>query len=150
MAITKSLAVIWNNNSARYIAIGIFVGLLVLFYYLVDVELFISMNSVQYIIFQITLSVIIAFLFAINVGLITLRFHQRTHLAKTCTTSVLGGMLGTLSLGCPVCGTGLLASTLGLVGIEGGLALLPFEGVELKVLSIVLLGLTLVWNTKEL
>ena len=54
---------------------------------------------------------------------------------KENSSSVLGVVGGALGSGCPVCG----ATLIGLLGVSGGLAVLPFKGLELKILSLGLL-----------
>ncbi len=54
-------------------------------------------------------------------------------------TSLLGGLVGLLSVGCPTCGAPLLAG----LGIEGGLAAFPLQGLELKFVSVMLLAVAL-------
>ena len=60
-----------------------------------------------------------------------------------------GGLLGlivaTLGVGCPTCGTAVLAGLLSLVGVTGGLSVLPFEGLSVAVLGLGMLGLSSYW-----
>lgn len=60
-----------------------------------------------------------------------------------------GGMVGlvvtTLGVGCPTCGTAVLAGLLSLVGVTGGLSFLPFDGLSLAVVGLLLLGLSSYW-----
>lgn len=149
MSLIKVFKELKNNKRALLIAAISTGALLLLFYYLFDLELMITMNSTAYVVTQVTLSVLVAVLFGLNLGFIVVQFHQR-RILKMCSVSGAGTLVGTLALGCPVCGTGILASLLAVFGIEGGLALLPFEGIELKVLSIILLGVTLVWSAKRI
>lgn len=53
--------------------------------------------------------------------------------------SLLGGMIGLLSVGCPTCGAPLLSG----LGIEAGLAAFPLQGLEIKVISVLLLVIAL-------
>jgi hypothetical protein len=53
--------------------------------------------------------------------------------------SLLGGLFGILSIGCPTCGAPLLSA----LGIEEGLAAFPLQGLEIKFISVLLLGIAL-------
>ena len=61
--------------------------------------------------------------------------------------SAFGGFfMGALGAGCPACATGLLS----VLGVTGGLAVLPFDGWELRLLSFILLVLPIYWLSNDI
>jgi hypothetical protein len=53
--------------------------------------------------------------------------------------SLLGGLFGLLSIGCPTCGAPLLTG----LGFEGGLAAFPLQGLAIKFIALLLLAISL-------
>lgn len=128
--------ILLKNKNYLFLAIIVALASGYLLYKFSSMELLLSMNTSGYIFLSLSTSVIIAILFGINVSLITYKFNMSRKLnIKEDSSSVLGLFGGVLASGCPVCGVGLLT----LLGVSGGLAVFPFEGLELKVLSIALL-----------
>ncbi|MDZ7689490.1 MAG: hypothetical protein U5J64_12425 [Halobacteriales archaeon] len=60
--------------------------------------------------------------------------------------SAVGTTLATLGAGCAACGSALLAAFFSTTAVAGGLALLPFEGLEFLVISLVVLVLSTYWT----
>lgn len=90
---------------------------------------------------------IIALLAGINIALLVMRLRMMKGTnARESSTSFLGLVAGAFAAGCPACATGLLA----LMGVAGGLAALPFHGVELKIASIALLSASIFFISKSL
>lgn len=58
----------------------------------------------------------------------------------------LGAVFGALGAACPVCGAFLLSA----LGITGGLAIFPLQGLELKLLSVWFLSAALILSTEKL
>jgi hypothetical protein len=126
-----------------------FLAAMAVFVYFFDVPTSIAMSGLPYTSFQLGLSSIIAVLFGLNIAVLVNEFQAQRALGKSASASFAGVALGALATGCPVCGTGLLTAVLGMFGIAGGLALLPFKGLELKLLSIALLGGVLVVKAQK-
>ncbi|MEK7557398.1 MAG: hypothetical protein AAB538_05450 [Patescibacteria group bacterium] len=84
-------------------------------------------------------------LFGVNAALLTYRWrtYGRPRLRGQAGTGV-GSLLGIAASACPVCGSTLLS----LVGIAGGLAAFPLQGLELKAVSFGLMALP-VWLTRR-
>ena len=79
-------------------------------------------------------------LFGVNAALAVYLFRRTKQLTvKDQSGTVLGGTVGAFAAACPVCGAFLLS----LIGVSGGLASLPFAGLELKVASLALIVLSL-------
>jgi hypothetical protein len=102
---------------------------------------FISMRA-SYTIPYTAMAVISAFFLGITLALVVERIDElRLHTASL----GIGGLLaGSLAIGCPGCFFGLFPLLLSLFGITATLAILPFNGLELQALSILLLG-TGIW-----
>ncbi len=64
--------------------------------------------------------------------------HSKLGLQKAAGGNVGGLISAAFAMGCPVCGGFLLS----FLGIAGGLTIFPFQGLELKLLSLVLLGIS--------
>lgn len=88
-------------------------------------------------------SLAIAALIACNVVLAYRHYRER----KRCHSAAVvtgAGTLGGFAAGlCPVCLSGLLPLVLGIFGVSFSLVALPFKGMELQVLVIVVLSLNL-------
>lgn len=79
-------------------------------------------------------------LFGVNVALAVYLFRRTKRLtAKDQSGTIAGGVVGAFAAACPVCGAFLLS----LIGVTGGLAALPFNGLELKVASLGLIIISL-------
>ena len=73
--------------------------------------------------------------------------HSQSSNNKTGLLASTGAFLAAFAPGCTACGIG-LASLLGIGGAT--LSLLPYEGLELSILAIVILGIAVNRTTKEL
>ncbi len=72
--------------------------------------------------------------------------HSRLRIASDESGNVLGATVGAFAAACPVCGSFLLSA----IGITGGVALLPFKGLELKLLSVLFFAGALVFGVRKL
>ena len=90
-------------------------------------------------------AVIVPVLFGVDVAMIVYFAKQRrTRLARGEIAASLGGVAsGAIAAGCAACGSFLLLPMLSFLGAAGALALLPFGGAELGLLSISLLLLSI-------
>jgi hypothetical protein len=60
--------------------------------------------------------------------------------------SAVGTTLATLGAGCAACGSALLAAFFSTTAVAGTLALLPFEGLEFLVISLLILAVSTYWT----
>lgn len=60
--------------------------------------------------------------------------------------SAAGTTLATLGAGCAACGSALLAAFFSTTAVAGSLALLPFEGLEFLIVSLVILVVSTYWT----
>ena len=101
---------------------------------------FIYFNGVAYVIFYVILSFLISSLLGLW---LTLMFYKFQCLKKIdlnhSTTGFLGLILGIFGAGCAGCSFTLFSYFLSFFGLALGLAKLPLQGLELKILSVILL-----------
>ena len=80
---------------------------------------------------QATLSLFVG----LSISMLIFKVNSASNLDTKSTTSSLGGILAVmLSTGCASCGMGVLS----LLGIAGGLAVLPFQGLEIWFIGLAL------------
>ncbi|OIO81418.1 hypothetical protein AUJ84_01080 [Candidatus Pacearchaeota archaeon CG1_02_32_132] len=92
---------------------------------------------------SISLSLIIGVLVSILSVLIFIRYKERRNCIKESALAGIGTVTGFAAGVCPLCVAGLFPLILGLFGISFTFASLPFQGLEVQVLSIILLFLAL-------
>lgn len=87
-----------------------------------------------------SLNIILALLLGINVSLLVYRLREFAADKKSSMTSGIGIFAAALANGCPGCFVGLFPFILSIFGVSATLSILPFNGIELQVLSAVLLS----------
>ena len=129
---------------------GISLGIL---YYFLTLEMALTHMTTEiellpmYMTASITLSVIVAVLAGINIALVAYNIKtQRNQNVKNGTSAILGGALTAFTPGCPACTTSLSA----VLGIVGGLAIFPLQGLELKLVSIGALTFSIWWAMRNI
>lgn len=105
-----------------------------------SIVIYAEMNGLVFTIISLALGAIISLLFGFYVALL---FFRRDITRARATGNKAAGFsataAGLIASGCPSCGIPLL----GLIGFPLGLSFLPFQGLEVKVLSIFFLGLSI-------
>ena len=92
---------------------------------------------------SLLLTLIIWFLVAVNGVLVYVKYKER----KKCRGAGIAGVgtIGGLVVGvCPLCVTGLFPLILGLLGVSFSFSSLPFQGVEIQILVILVLVFSLI------
>lgn len=102
-------------------------------------EVFWQSNNSFYNIASVLLTIIISLLFGTATSLFLLVARSKKQTVSGGNT-LTGTLLGIISAGCPVCGAWILP----LLGIAGSLAAFPLQGLEIKILSLLLLA----WSIK--
>ena len=103
--------------------------------------------STQYLAASIGLTIIVAILGGINIALVIYNIKtQRMNLQKNSSSAIFGGALAAFTPGCPACTTSLTA----ILGIVGGLAIFPLQGLELKFVSIAALSFSIWWAMRNI
>jgi|TARA_B110000014_G_C20052616_1_gene547648 hypothetical protein len=96
---------------------------------------------------SIGLTVVVSILAGINISLVAYNIKtQRNKNMKNGTSAILGGALTAFTPGCPACTTSLSA----VLGIVGGLAVFPLQGLELKLVSIGALTFSIWWAMRNI
>lgn len=138
--IVKSLKKVFNQR--KYFAIfGVASGLTLMLYYLaitagVSWSSFIQANNPVFIFFQIFFSIVNALLVGISISMFVYVIQRKKKTdGLSITQAVVSLFLSVASTGCYVCGSILLPS----LGIAASFTSLPFGGIEIKVLTIILL-----------
>jgi hypothetical protein len=129
---------------------GITLGTL---YYFLTLEMALTHMSTEiellpmYMTASITLTGIVSVLAGINIALVAYNIKtQRNKNMKNGTGAILGGALTAFTPGCPACTTSLSA----VLGIVGGLAIFPLQGLELKIVSIGALTFSIWWAMRNI
>jgi len=91
------------------------------------------------IIISITFSLIIGILIAFNSVLLYIKYKERRKCKNQTVLAGLGAIGGLATGFCPLCVTGLFPLILGLLGITFSFASLPFNGLEIQLLVIIIL-----------
>ena len=103
--------------------------------------------STQYLAASIGLTCVVAVLGGINIALVAYNIKtQRMNLQKGGSSAIFGGALAAFTPGCPACTTSLTA----VLGIVGGLAIFPLQGLELKFVSIAALLFSIWWAMRNI
>ncbi|MFH1649336.1 MAG: hypothetical protein ABIA93_02205 [Candidatus Woesearchaeota archaeon] len=91
---------------------------------------------------------VVALLVALNVNLILSKVIEFRKLHHSSGLSFLGAFAGILGGACPGCFVGLLPSIAGIFGVTTSLSFLPFYGLEVQALSILLLVIAAIIMTR--
>jgi len=90
------------------------------------------------------LTLAIGSLISFNSVLIYIKYKERKKCKKELSLSSAGAIGGLITGVCPLCVTGLIPLILGLVGVSFSLASLPFQGIEVQVLVVIILLTSLI------
>ena len=104
--------------------------------------------SPGYIAASIGLTFVVAILGGINIALVVynIKTQKTMNLSKGGSSAIFGGALTAFTPGCPACTTSLTA----VLGIVGGLAIFPLQGLELKFISIAALSFSIWWAMRNI
>lgn len=109
-------------------------------------SIFVMMNGWRYSLWTFVLFIFLSLLAGLYLSLMLFRLAGTSHHKKHHLTSFGGLLLSLFSTGCPMCG----AFLLGLLGFPLALFYLPFKGLELRVLSLLLLMAGTYFTAKNL
>ena len=104
--------------------------------------------STEYLVASIGLTLVVAVLGGINIALVVynIKTQKTMNLKKGGSSAIFGGALTAFTPGCPACTTSLSA----ILGIVGGLAIFPLQGLELKFISIAALSFSIWWAMRNI
>ena len=97
---------------------------------------------------SIGLTGVVAVLGGIRTALVSynIKTQRNKNMKKSGTSAVLGGALTAFTPGCPACTTSLSA----VLGVVGGLAIFPLQGLELKIISVGALIFSIWWAMRNI
>ena len=101
--------------------------------------------AIPYLLFNL----FIALLVALNINLAIIKIREYKEINKASGFTAIGIFGGILSGACPGCFVGLFPAFVGLFGVSATLGNLPFYGLEIQALSIVLLIIGAVLLSRE-
>ncbi len=113
-----------------------------------SLAIFVMMNGFWFSFAMFLMLALIALLFGVYVSLLVFKIKLNCK-GKGFLVSVFGGsglIAGLFGAGCPMCGAALFA----LFGAPLALFFLPFKGLELRLLALVLLGLSVYFLSRSL
>ena len=135
------LTVVDILKQRTFATIGIISGLILgITYYFLTLGMALShvTNDIELFPLYMTASVgltgIVAILAGINIALVAynIKVQRSNNIKRSGMSAFLGGTLTAFTPGCPACTTSLTA----VLGVVGGLAIFPLQGIELKFISI--------------
>ena len=94
-------------------------------------------------------SLTIGALVAINSVYLFILYRARLQCRSATTLTSVGATAGLITGVCPLCVTGLIPLLFGLFGVSFSLGSLPFQGLEVQVLTVLLLSLSLYFIAKK-
>ena len=137
--------------------LGIFILVAVLFFSLnvylnQSFEFIKNLSSFKlwFIIGFIFFSILISILVALNVNLSIIRVKSLGSFgAKTGGVGLMGTFGGILGGGCPACFAGFFPAFVGLFGITASLSIFPLQGLEIQMISSILLVISITMLAKD-
>ncbi|HIH21544.1 MAG: hypothetical protein J4478_02055 [Candidatus Diapherotrites archaeon] len=146
--VLKNIGKVLGRKNYALIAIITSVVSAILLYYLMvfnvafkSLSIFIEMNGLAFTYISIVSIAAIAILFGINTSLLAFKLKRMKKAgSKRGIAGIFGGVVGAFASGCPTCGSVVFAV---LIGNPLTLFYLPFWGLELKALSIILLAISI-------
>jgi len=100
-----------------------------------DIWISVMMSGAGYITFSVVSIILISALFGIYVSMAVYKIAMIRAIGGGGIFGIFGGAVGAFGVGCPTCG----AFLFGLIGAPLALMYLPFQGLELQALGVVLL-----------
>ena len=122
-------------------------SILIINYFFLGFKLFFQKTSYAY--FNLLFTLILAFLFGINLSLTIYRFKEIKKYNNESGTGIFTSILSLFSAGCPVCSFTIISLIIPGLTTSFSLAILPFKGLEIQVLGILLILLSIYFLTKD-
>jgi len=120
-----------------------------IYYFFNGFYLFFNYSIKYYPWLNILFTLILALLFGINLALIIFRFKEVRKYNNESGTGIFTSVLSLFSAGCPVCSFTILSFLIPGISVTFSLAILPFKGLEIQLLGILLLIISIFILTKE-
>ena len=139
--ITTAIKIVFKDYLYIVLGLSFTLNVLAIYYFIFSqsttFRVYFDSNTAFYNWASIISSVVISLFFGLVLTFLIWQIKNKTsqnpaHLGN----GLISGFLGAISTGCPVCGAFLVS----LLGVGGGLAAFPFQGLEIKVIALGLLG----------
>ena len=127
--------------------IYLILSLFLINYFFLGFELF--FQKAAYAIFNLLFTLILAFLLGINLSLIIYRFKEAKKYNNESGTGIFTSILSLFGAGCPVCFFTVISLIIPGVSVVSSLAVLPFKGLEIQLLTIILVLISIFTLTKQ-
>jgi hypothetical protein len=129
------------------LALGVLFWFLTFYFSPTPVPDYIKMYGLPFTVTTVVLGSVIAGLTGINTAMIICRKRMTGSLGfkKGAGSSACGAFAGAVASGCPVCTMPLLA----VFGLGGAFALLPLQGLEIKIPAVIALAVSLYFTAKN-
>ena len=136
----KAAKIVFCDPLFVFLGINVSINAFLVYYFIflqtTTFNIFWQTNSLLYSALSLVLTILICLLFGIAASFVIWSWKNKKQKNPSQTgNGLIGGFLGAFSIGCPSCGSFLLP----LLGFYGGLAAFPFQGLEIKILSVFLL-----------
>ncbi len=160
MSLKKSINESWKTifgilSKRKYFLIALGTGIIIfslLYYFMVatvaknSLKTALMMSGVNYIYSTFLLILILSLLFGIYFSLIIFKFSLSMSIGKQGFAGSIGSLVGAFGVGCPTCGAFLFT----LIGTPLALMYLPFKGLELQAVGILILIASIYFTGKSI
>ncbi len=149
--VKKALKKVFSDKLFLFLAVSSAFNVLLLYYFVflqtTTFSIFWDSNTTFYNIASLVMTLAIGALFAIVVSFLAWQARYKLKNGGSASGSTfMGAFFGAVSTGCPVCGAFLVS----MLGIGGGLAAFPLQGLEIKALALFLLGYSVFLGSKNI
>ena len=135
---------------ALFIALGyIILSLFLINYFFVGITNFFKYDIKWYVISNIILTAIVSILLGISISMNIHKIAELKKMSSSSTVGIFGSFLSFLGIGCPSCSLSIATSLVPSLGPVFVLGALPLKGLEIQIISIILLLVSLYFATKE-
>ncbi len=95
-------------------------------------------------------SLLVILFFSVNLTMFIFYLQEAWSFQRETSSSLLGAILGLVGVGCASCGSVILSSVFGFTIAAGILTFLPFKGLEFSFVSLIFLGISILWLAKKI
>lgn len=146
-----SLRIVFSDPLFLFLGFSLSANLLLLYYFIflqtTTFSVFWQSNTSFYNFASIGLTILISVLFGLAASFFIWQWKENKEKnVINSSNGLIGTFLGAVSTGCPVCGAWLIS----FLGIGGGLAVFPFQGLEIKTLAVFLLGYSISVSSRSI
>ena len=149
--IIEAIKIVFKESLYIFLAVSLSLNLLAVYYFIFSqsttFKVYFDSNTVFYNWASIISSIVISLLSGLVFTFLIWQWKNKiSRNPANLGNGLISGFLGAMSTGCPVCGAFLIS----LLGVGGGLAAFPFQGLEIKVIALGLLGYAVFSSAKSI